>query len=93
MRSLARKAVVAWCLYGVVRIFVFVNPWLFRLLTLWKPYYDSNERWKYIDPEPWDSTAVEQIIEVWFCTVVGVGILCGALFLLHKLSDCILTKK
>ncbi len=34
MKSLVRKAMVAWCLYGVVKLCIFVNPWVFKVVGM-----------------------------------------------------------
>ncbi len=65
-----RRIVIVWCIYGLVRICVFLNPWLFRLCKIIKPHFEDNSKWSTIPSIEWDCASTLQILAVWIITLI-----------------------
>jgi len=74
-RKLLRRIAILWCLYGLVKVCIFVNPWLFCVAKMIKPY------------EPWDSTSAFQISLVWAVVLFALGIAGIICCVIHYLSE------
>lgn len=91
-RSMIKKTLqrifVIWCLYGLVRLCIVVNPLVFALARIvYGPAWDDNSRWNGIADIPWDSGSGEQIAVVWVWVVIAVGALALAGYGVHCFSN------
>ena len=85
-KKLLHRITVVWCLYGLVRLCILFNPWVFRIAKLIKPFnYESS-----INPsfnEAWDSGDIGQIMEVWFFVAIIIVIVALASFGIHHFAN------
>ena len=72
MKKLLHRIIVIWCLYGLGRLCIFVNPLLFRFAPL-------LGSWSNDPTDTWDSSRPDQIFLVW---IVAFGAL-GTIFLAY----------
>lgn len=86
LKKMLHRVFVIWCLYGLVKLCIFVNPWLFRLAKVIKPVYEDNSEWEFIEDVPWNSSSPEQIITLWLFVFVCLFALFLASAILHGFS-------
>lgn len=54
-KKLFQRIAIIWCLYGIVKLCIFLNPWMFRLAAMVKPVLQDNSKWLSKEDIPWDS--------------------------------------
>lgn len=87
--KILRRAMVVWCLYGVGKLFIMVNPLLFWIVARAFPYYRDNSQFKTIASVEWNSRSLEQILWVWFWAVLAIGIAAGIVAGIHYAAKAI----
>jgi hypothetical protein len=78
-KKLLHRATIAWCIYGLARLCVFVNPLVFKVLKLWKPVFMLDDKWNHKSPE--------QILIVWMCVLTGVFVFFMIFAAIHAFSS------
>ena len=76
--KLIRRAIVIWVGYGIVKLCILLNPYLFALARLTGPNFDEGQ--------PLDHTDPTQVIIMWFTSLLAIGLLCLAVYLIHRLT-------
>lgn len=93
IKKMLHRVTVVWCLYGLVRLCIFVNPLLFRLMKLFMPVYEDNSAYQHIPDEPWNPADPEQILMVWFLVIVAIGIIVGISAAIHHFANWFFSTK
>lgn len=92
VKKMLHRIVIVWCIYGFVRVCIWANPLLFRVAKIIMPlWWDS-----LVDPkfdEPWNCTAPEQILVVWFCVLVIMIVVVLVFAALHAFSNWFFNEK
>lgn len=81
------RITVVWCLYGLGRLCIFVNPWVFRVAKIFKPVFEDNSEYEFLDNIPWDSSSIEQNLVLWFAIFLGAFILFFAYCGVHHFAN------
>ena len=69
--KLLRRAMVVWCVYGIVKLCILVNPLLFWVAGKVTPYYYDRSMYPSLKSVTWDSSSPEQIVCVWLIALLG----------------------
>ena len=69
--KLLRRAMMVWCVYGIVKLCILVNPLLFWVAGKVRPYYYDRSMYSSFKSVTWDSSSPEQIVYVWFIALLG----------------------
>lgn len=85
LKKLVRKAITIWCLYGVVKLCVVINPFLFAVA---KSLSENNPV-----GQPWGREPAGDVVIVWLFTIAGVALFAGLNFAFNKLTDWIWSGK
>ena len=86
IKKLLHRITVVWCLYGLIRLCIFANPWVFRIAKMYRPlFYKSRASDNF--NESWDIADPYQIIFVWFWVAVALGLVLAACAVIHIFSD------
>ncbi len=103
IKRLLHKFIVGWCLYGLIRVLIFIHPWMFWLAERVKPYFSKGD-WEYgrdsaghlekiYTHVAWDSGSIVQNFWVWGAGIVVIGVVLIILWLLSELSNWLFNKR
>lgn len=87
IKKALHRITVVWCLYGLVRLCMFVNPLVFRVAKMIKPFWDDNSAYHSIDNELWNVADPYQIVYVWFFVAVTIGVIALILSGINEFSN------
>lgn len=81
VKKLLHRITVVWCLYGLVRGCILVNPLAFRFVKIFSPLYDDNSMYHSLPDIPWSVADPVHVLIVWFwvclCVCVALAIIAG----------------
>jgi len=86
LKKMLHRIVIIWIGYGLVRLCILVNPWLFRLVKVVKPVYEDNSEYSTFEDVLWNSGNIEQIIVLWLFVFICLFALFIVSAVLHGFS-------
>ncbi len=103
IKKMLHKLIVVWCLYGAVRVILFIHPWMFWLAARAQPYFGKSElkhRWssdghleKFYENVAWDSGSIAQNCCVWGIGLAAIAVVLICLAILGKFSNWLFNKR
>ena len=79
--KILRRGIVLWCLYGLARLAILVNP-LVLAFGVWVDGYFPNP-----------SSTAESNVGGWLLVIIGLAVLCVVSFAVHKFSTWLFNEK
>ena len=93
IKKCLHRITVVWCLYGLVRVCIFANPWMFRLAKIIAPVWEDNSAYRSLEDVPWSTTDPFQIFVVWFCVCAAAFVVFLILAAIHNFTDWFFSTK
>lgn len=92
-KKLFHRIVIVWCLYGLVRFCIFINPLVFRAAKFIKPQLEDNNSWSSIPNVEWNHESIGQIMLVWVFVLVGTFVVLLIIAAIHNFSNWFFNEK
>ena len=107
IKRMLHKLIVVWCLYGAVRVIIFIHPWMFWLAARVKPYFGKgdyelvrgsdgcllNPIKRAYEHIAWDSGSFVQNLWVWGTGLAAIAVVLIFLAILSGFSNWLFNKR